>query len=400
MHLRVEARMHLVDTTLFYSPTSGGVRRYLNAKHAWHLRRGTWRHSLLVPGERTALHPGDASTIAGLKVPGTFNYRLPLAPRRWTSLLESLEPDLIEAGDAFHPAWCALEVAARRGIPAVAFFHSHLPRLIGMRCGRGLESLAGRYLRWLYERFDAVLAPSRVMCDYLRSLGLAEVHLQPLGVDTEVFNPQRRRQDLRHELGLRDDVRLLVYAGRFSGEKNIGALHDAFARLGPGYHLLMVGGGESQRPAANISVIPYQPDSAALASVLASADALVHAGTAETFGLVVLEAMACGRPVVGVRAAAVAELVDDAVGNTAARAEGALLARAVRDLYDRDIEALGRAARSRVEARHSWDRALQQQMVFYAALSEKKRTAPDVWATARRLPSGDQPIIPAGPSSS
>src|SRR6478609_454619 len=94
--------MHLVDTTLFYSPTSGGVRRYLNAKHAWYQARGQERHSLLVPGDRTALQPGDVSTIAGLTVPGTFNYRLPLAAHRWASLLDELQPDIIEAGDAFH----------------------------------------------------------------------------------------------------------------------------------------------------------------------------------------------------------------------------------------------------------------------------------------------------------
>jgi alpha-1,6-mannosyltransferase len=207
------------------------------------------------------------------------------------------------------------------------------------------------------------------------------------------------RRDLRAELGLAADTRLLLFAGRFAGEKNIPVLIETFRKLGHPYHLLLIGGSKSLR-AGNVTRLPYCRDNRELASYFASADALVHAGLHETFGLVVLEAMACGRPVVGVRAAAVAELVDDAVGNTAARAEAALLARAVRDLYDRDIEALGRAARDRVEARHSWDRALQQQMVFYAALSEKKRTAPDVWATARRLPSGDQPIIPAGPSSS
>ena len=390
--------MHLVDTTLFYSPTSGGVRRYLNAKHGWYARNGA-PHSLLVPGESTALRPGKVSTIKGTVVPGTFNYRLPLGYHHWARLLDRLQPDVIEAGDAFHPAWATLRVAAQRDIPAVAFFHSHLPRVIGMRFGDLAGRLAGQYLRRLYERFDIVCAPSRIMCDYLKSLGLSRVVLQPLGVDVDVFHPDRRSHTLRSALGLPGRVRLLAYAGRFSAEKNLPVLLSAFARLGPDYHLLLIGGGEHRRPAKNVTTIPYRSDSAELATLLASADALVHAGSAETFGLVVLEAMACGRPVVGVRAAAVAELVDEQVGVTAVRANGRLFAQAVRDLYDRDLDAMGSAARAKVLDHYSWDRALQQQQSVYAALSEKKRTFPEAWATARRVPSGDQQAIPAGPSS-
>lgn len=391
--------MHLVDTTLFYSPTSGGVRRYLNAKHQWYAHRGNPRHTLLVPGERDALASGDVSTIGGHIVPGTFNYRLPLRARRWSRMLEQLEPDLVEAGDAFHPAWCALGVARRRNIPAVAFFHSHLPRLVGIRLGNFMGRAAGRYLRSLYERFDLVCAPSRIMCDYLRSLDLRNVALQPLGVDAGIFHPGRRVEDLRERLGLPRDTRLLVYAGRFSAEKNIDVLHDAFAQLGPRYHLLLVGGGESRRAAANVTLMPYCRDSTALAQILASADALVHAGTAETFGLVVLEAMACGRPVVGVRAAAIAELVNDSVGVTALAATGAQIAAAVRNLYDRDIESLGHAARKRVETQYSWDITLSRQLVLYASLSEKKRILPEGWATASRRPSGEKAAVPAGASS-
>jgi alpha-1,6-mannosyltransferase len=391
--------MHLVDTTLFYSPTSGGVRRYLNAKHAWYLRQPQLTHSILVPGAKTQLRRGDVSTIAGTIVPGTFNYRLPLSPRRWKRMLRELEPDLIEAGDAFHPAWCTLSVARSLRVPAVAFFHSHLPRLIRIRLGESMGQAAGRYVRWLYERFDLVLAPSRVMCDFLRGIGLGNVALQPLGVDTVTFHPARRGMQLRRKLGLADDVRLLAYAGRFSAEKNIHVLRDAFERLGDRFHLLLVGGGEYQRPAANVTQLPYHRDSAELATTLASADALVHAGTAETFGLVVLEAMACGRPVVGIKANAVAELVDDSVGAAIPRADGALFARAVRELYERDVEALGRAARARVEAQYSWDRALHHQLAVYDGLVEKKRTLPAGWVTARRRPSGDQHALPAGPSS-
>ena len=353
------------------------------------------------PVSRLTLERGGISTIAGTKVPGTFNYRLPLTPGLWSSMLEELEPDLIEAGDAFHPAWCACRVAQRRRIPCVAFFHSHLPRLVGMRCGSLIGSGAAQYLRWIYERFDLVLAPSRAMCDYLRSLGLSRVALQPLGVDAGVFHPSHRNEDLRSQLGI-------------AGGHAPAGLRRAFLRreehpaAAPGHGASwgraitccwwavasVVG-----RPRTS-SVWPYRRDSAELAAVLASADALIHAGTAETFGLVVLEAMACGRPVVGIRAGAVPELVDETVGVIAARADSTLLANAVRDLYDRDVNALGQAARSRVLARFTWEKALQLQLAAYAALSENTRSLPEGWATARHLPSGDQQAMPAGPSSS
>jgi len=365
--------MHLVDTTLFFSPTSGGVRRYLTAKQTWLAANTQWRHTLLVPGDETRLEPGGVSTLAGWRVPCTFNYRLPLSIAAWTHALEALEPDLIEAGDAFHPAWCARRVAERLRVPAVAFFHSNLPQLIGRRLGRFSERAVGRYVRLTYESLQLVQAPSRQMCDYLRSLGVNRVAFQPLGVDTQIFVPERRREDLRQRLGLAPGVRLLAYAGRFAGEKNLPVLLEAFAHLGPGYHLLLLGGGKAYQAADNVTVLPYRRSSVELAEWLASADALVHAGTAETFGLVILEAMACGRPVVGVRSGAVPELVDESVGVLAERADPAVFARAVRELYDRDLQALGVAARARVLARFTWQRAMQIQQANYAAVASRSR---------------------------
>jgi alpha-1,6-mannosyltransferase len=358
--------MHLVDTTLFYSPTSGGVRRYLNAKHAWLQAHGVHEHSLLVPGPASHLRRGDVSTISGWRLPGTFNYRLPLSTRRWRQMLADLEPDLIEAGDAFHPAWCAAQVARARDVPLIGFFHSHLGQVIGRRLGKGAEGAIARYLRLLYSRCDLVLAPSRVMCEYLAHIGVRRAELQPLGVDTEVFTPERRRLDLRRSLHLRENSRLLVYAGRFSEEKNVDILRQAMARLGAPYHLLLIGGYRRRRIDPNVTLLPYRRDSIELAGWLASCDALIHAGSSETFGLVVIEAMACGRPVVGVRAGALPELIDERVGQLAKADDVTSLAAAVRTLYERDLHALGQAARARVLRRFTWQHAFTLQLNTYA----------------------------------
>ena len=371
--------MHVVDATLFYSPTSGGVKRYLLAKHEWMREHTGWRHSLVVPGDSRTHAPDDISTVPGGLVPGAFNYRLPLNPVRWSRAIDALEPDLIEIGDAFHPAWAAANVASRRGIPLIAFYHSNFPQLAGRRLGGAVQRFIEWYVKLTYERCEQVLAPSRYMCDYLHSIGVKHATCQPLGVDVDTFSPERRTRDLAAELNLPRGTRVLVFAGRFSKEKNIPVLIEAFRRLGDPYHLLLIGGGETGRE-GNVTRIPYCRDNHTLASYIASADAFVHAGTHETFGLVVLEAMACGRPVVAMRAGALPELIDAGAGNLAephadSGVSAANLADAIVQVYERDLDVLGAAARRHVLVNYSWSRALQSLMSRY-----------QVAVSARRLP--------------
>jgi alpha-1,6-mannosyltransferase len=372
--------MHVVDATLFYSPTSGGVKRYLLAKHQWMREHTGWRHSLVVPGDSPTHAPGGISTVAGRLVPGAFNYRLPLNPVNWSRAIDALEPDLIEIGDAFHPAWAAANVASRRGIPLIAFYHSNFPQLAGRRLGGAVQRFIEWYVKLTYERCEQVLAPSRYMCEYLHSIGITHAIVQPLGVDVDTFCPERRTRNLAAELNLPPATRVLVFAGRFSKEKNIPVLTDALRRLGSPYHLLLIGGDETGR-AGNITRIPYCRDNHTLASYVASADAFVHAGTHETFGLVALEAMACGRPVVAMRAGAMPELVTPAAGHLAdphsdPNVSAANLAEAIVNVRERDFNVLGAAARRHVLANFSWSRALQALMARY-------QTA----VSARRLPS-------------
>src|SRR5690625_1524585 len=300
--------MHLVDTTMFFAPQSGGVKRYLLAKQQWlRVHHPSVRHTLLIPGPAQApLHDGRTS-VAAMPLPFSHGYRLPLRGRRWRQRLLELKPSLIEAGDPYRLAWTVLDVAWALGIPAIAFYHSDISRMLSSRLGGWATRPAQRYLRALYQDFDTVVAPSRIMAAKLEDIGISQVVLQPLGVDTALFSPERRDPRLRHELGIASSTHLLIYAGRFSYEKNIPTLIDTARRLGPEFHLLLIGAKKASRPERNVTMLPYQPQGLLLARYIASADALIHAGDSETFGLVIAEAMACGLPVVGVDSGAVPE---------------------------------------------------------------------------------------------
>ena len=102
--------------------------------------------------------------------------------------------------------------------------------------------------------------------------------------------------------------------------------------------------------------------------IIASCDAFVHANDKEPFGLIVLEAMACGRPVVGVNAGGVAETVDETVGQLAdAAPTPTAYAQAVEALFARDIEAIGRAAREKAVSQFAWSRVFEDLCMPFTA---------------------------------
>jgi alpha-1,6-mannosyltransferase len=308
---------HVVDATMFWSPTGGGVRRYLLAKRSVIERsHPTWRHTLFVPGPT---EPGVVG-CGGVPLPFSGGYRVPLVRRSAARRLAALLPDIVEAGDPYRLAWSVLDAARDQGVPAVCFCHSNLAafaaRVAGAdsRRGRWASSLAARYVRRLYAQFDAVLAPSRFMVDELRDAGITHAEHQPLGVDTLVFNPSAHRDDWRRSFGFAPGQRLVLYAGRFAVEKNLTVLCDAVDRMDGHCKLLVIGSGPLVPHGRHVQVLPFERDSRKLAQAMASVDAFAHAGDQETFGLSVLEAMACGTPVVVRKAGGLAELVEGGAG--------------------------------------------------------------------------------------
>ncbi len=381
--------MHLVDVTLFFAPHSGGVKRYLLAKRQYFSTQSDLRHTLLVPGPRDRVREKGLVELGGfpqLRVGG--GYRVPLRIDRWARVLGELKPDVIEAADPYHLAWIALGVADRLGIPAVAFAHSDLARLFADRFAPSIGRAAGLYIRHLYRRFDCVLAPSKLIAERLGDLGVANVAIQPLGVDGAIFHPSCADPALRAELGLAPDARLLIFAGRMAREKEIPLLLRVLEILGAPYHLVLVGGERREALAPNVTMLPYEQDQARLARLLASSDALIHAGRHETFGMILVEAMACALPVIAVRSGAVTEIVDAQVGRIATPDDAQSLADAVRSIFAGDRDALGAFARARAERDYLWQNTLPRLVARYAELVRAKAHARD--ASMLDAPAGEE----------
>lgn len=359
--------MHLVDLTMFYAAEGGGVSTYLNAKARWLARHSHVRHTIMSPNVARGGNAPALVRIPSIALPGINGYRMPLSVMATARLLQAAQPDLIEAGDAGHCAWAALRVRERLGVPAVAFYHSDLPRLVENRFGRVIMQGACKYLAHLYRQFDMVLAPSRLMVQQLAAIGVDGALHQPLGIDSSVFRPQRRIDTLRMHLGLPDGARLLVYAGRFTADKKLAVLIDAVRKLGGPYHLLLIGGGAELPRYPQLTFMPFKRDQRQLARLLSSCDVLVHPGDCETFGLIVLEAMACGLPVVATTGGGVAELVDEQTGILAEPNSADRLAGAIEAIYGRDLAELGANARRKAE-HHDWNQILPQLLHRYGGL--------------------------------
>lgn len=363
------ARPHLLDVTMFWN-ASGGVRRYVSAKHDWLRRHADWRCSVATP---TPDAP-EVLRMPSLPLPGGGgHYRFAHRRGAAANLLQAMQPSLIESADPYRLAWSTRDAAAALGIPAVAFCHSNLvamarhalPPALHDLTGRSLDRAVAAYARHVYGGFDLVLAPSRAMAAHLSDWGVTAEH-QPLGVDTGLFQPARRSSAWRASLGLPADARLLVFTGRFAPEKQLGTLVDAVAALGAPYWLVAIGDGPVPPRGDRVRVVAPITEPTALAAAIANCDAFVHAGRQETFGLSALEAMACGLPLIVAAVEGLGELVDASVGQGVTG--GATdFAAAIEATFARDLQQLGRAARARADGR-AWQAVLPLLLARYRRL--------------------------------
>jgi len=333
----IDKTLLIADLTQSWSDVGGGVRTYLRHKRSHILDHTPHRHLMIVPGKRDAVEVekgGRAITayVASPKVPGSPHYRLLLRNRAVRSLLSEYLPDLIECQDAYNLPWVVIGHGKRHpGTALVAAYMTDFPTVyvdrpfskwLGRTAGGAASRICYAYCGRLYRRFDAVFALSENGgAARLRSLGVRDMEVVPLGVELGQFSPDKRDLRLRRPLGVGEHQPLLIYVGRLDAEKRAQIVVAAFQRLPEslGAALLLIGDGPlrdqfSGREGRRIFAPGYCRDRDDLATWLASADIYVSAMADETFGVSIIEAQASGLPVVGVAAGAMVDRVPRGLG--------------------------------------------------------------------------------------
>jgi alpha-1,6-mannosyltransferase len=379
----------ICDLTQFYSPRSGGVKRYVHEKIAYIGDRSPDdTHVLIVPGPKTEVTTNARSRVYSIRSPlvsRSSRYRALLNLRAIEEILERERPDLIESSDPYQIGWKAIATGRALRVPVVGFYHSHFPeaylrgsaKFLGKRGTQRAMKLTRAYVRKLYNHFQATLVPSETLGDLLCKWGVRNVRPVRLGVNTGVFKPvpddkAATRQSLRVGRGRT----LLLYAGRLASEKNTQTLLQAFEALGQRghnkFHLLVIGDGPQrgklqklQRRFGNISWISYCADSIELARYYRAADLFVHPGVQETFGLVALESQACGTPVVGIRGSYMDRIICHDQTSWAQENSPEALADAIEDFSAKKLSTLGKTAAGTTERLYSWASVFEELFCIY-----------------------------------
>ena len=215
--------------------------------------------------------------------------RLSLFPfKRVANVIRDEKPDAIHIATEGPLGIAARAYAKKHGLPFTTAYHTRFPEYVRARFGVPL-SWTYRFLRWFHDPAQAMLAPTNVVVRDLEQYGFTNVKMWTRGVDVEHFQP---RAD--HVLNTVEPI--FLYVGRVAVEKNI----EAFLKLDlPGSKWVVGEGPALDKLQQHFPEAPSLGvlDAERLAHVYSSADMFVFPSLTDTFGLVLLEALACGTPV-------------------------------------------------------------------------------------------------------
>jgi glycosyltransferase involved in cell wall biosynthesis len=242
------------------------------------------------------------------------------------SAIRRFRPDIVHSATEFMIGRLGQIAAARAGAVRLSSYHTDFSRYTVAYGVPWLRSTVTRYIAQFHRRSARVFTPSAPARDDLRALGVVDVEVWGCGVDLSSFNPERRSHALRAAYGIDESV-VFLHVGRLAAEKGVERIVSAFVRardlLPAGAARLIIAGAGPQDEALrelagpDVLFLGVLDRTRSLPRLYASADAFLFSSLTETLGLVVLEAMASGLPVIATPAGGVAEHLRDDINGVA-----------------------------------------------------------------------------------
>jgi glycosyltransferase involved in cell wall biosynthesis len=313
--------LHVCIVTETYPPEINGVAMTLS-RLAMVMHENGQRVSVVCPRRRERGGPMsdgiELCEVSGLPLPRYPDLRFGLpAAGTLDRLWQQQTPDVIYVATQGPLGASAVRAARRRGIHTVSGFHTNFHSYCRHYRLGFLEAVVFAYLRRFHNRTGATLVPTEALRRDLTGRGLRKVQVLGRGIDTALFDPRRRDARLRQSWGLADDAIAVIYVGRLAAEKNL-RLAVATFRLLQGAHpaarFVLVGDGplaaqlRAEHPDFTFCGMRTGTD---LATHYASGDLFLFPSLTETFGNVLLEALASGLAVVAYDYAAAGQHIRD-----------------------------------------------------------------------------------------
>ena len=369
-------RLKIAVVTETWPPEVNGVAMTIHRMVEWLSRR---HEVMLIRVRQRGTQMGkpipgvSIRVMPGIPLPRYHELRMGIpSTGALKKLWEQEPPDLAHVITEGPLGWSAIRAANGLGIPVISDFHTNFHQYTA-HYGMGLfKPIALRYLRNLHNRTRLTLVPTRSLAEDLQGAGFRGLDVLARGIDTQLFNPNRRQDALRAHWGAGPDDPVLLMVSRIAPEKNLPLALEAYERAReqvPGARMVVVGDGPAKAAFARRHPEVHfagMHTGERLAEHYASADLFVFPSLSETFGNVTLEAMASGLAVVAFDYAAAREhIVDGQNGRAVPTADSAAFVDTVAQLARDRVQAkrLGHAARE-TALTVDWNRIFERYEFF------------------------------------
>ena len=293
--------MRILIVTDTYPPDINGVARSLQTLSEGLAARG---HAVQVMTTLEAVGADDPlprHVMPSMPLPGYQGLRIGFASARQVlGVFDEFHPEVLYVATETPLGIAAIRAAGKRRIPVVSGFHTNFQSYLEDYSLPGMEAVASGILRSIHNATARTLTPSQDTAAMLKRWGIQNVGVLGRGVDTELFDPAHRRDELRRSWGAAEGTPVALYVGRMAPEKNLPLAvraFEAFRQVRPEAKLVFVGSGprlEAMKAEYPEAIYARARTGADLAAHYASGDVFLFPSISETFGNVVLEAMASG----------------------------------------------------------------------------------------------------------